>query len=1046
MTDQPTLPISPGQKLQLKNSPTDYVEFTGEINSSGKNIFIKVRYPNGSVKMLPYSQVLPIEEGSQNALEQIARGCFGSIDDLKRLMTFEKLKGSLNEIVYSMEAAQVDFYPYQFKPVLKFIRSPLQRLLLADEVGLGKTIESGLIWLEMQARRQAKRLLIICPPTLTDKWEMELKDKFLIEAIQVDFAGFKKKFEEFEKNGIAEEFVLISTYPALRPPKFAREYLRHAPEGQEQELNAKIHLLQKIKFWDNSEYFPFDLIIFDEAHYMRNSSTASHMLGEALSAAAQGVLCVSATPINNQSEDLHSLLSLIDADFFSSQATFGSLMAINRPTVQAATCLSRNPIDFDQLRLYLKEMEDNAYVQNSPYFELLKKNVIKLEGQISPDLDLIAQTQNFAEKLNILGSYINRTQRRQVEEKRPLRESRVYTITYNPIERNFYDAIEQSIRTKCMITQSEFSILSLISRQLMATSSLSAYAESLLKKHEEEDCLFEIFGVENKEDSENTLPFPEEYSLVSIPNPKLLADHDSKFFSLVNIIKEYHGERIVIFAYYHATLHYLFQRLTSLGIKASMIHGKTQLDERWREIDRFKNGETHIFLSSEVGSEGIDLQCAHILINYDMPWNPMRVEQRIGRIDRVGQESQILYIINFNIENTVQQRVYERLHEKLFFFSNTLGDMEVILGKEIRQLTLDLFTSRLTPEQENQRIAQTAQALYNKMNQMRMLEDQSLELVGLSDYIQHKIEEDHSNGRYLRPEELENYLKDFFGRHFPGTLIQPDTPAQGCLRLQLTDDARRELNLFIGNDRSRLARSLRQFPLNITFDRNVMKSLSQEKKRNINFINHLSPLIRWITSYYKEHGHNLCRTTALTVSIPSLPEGIYVFDIHLWEIEGILPYKSLNYGIRNIMNGKMLLLDDAELIFKELLLNGDDWVYQNNIQETYICNHLKELDTALEEKFFEELENFQAENDTLYKIREERIKDIFLPRIEQHKQTLISLNERGLSKMIPARKGLIRSTEKAMERQLTELQRKSELIPQASSIAMGIFFNSWQDN
>ena len=98
--------------------------------------------------------------------EKIAAGQFGRPDDLRRRMTFEKLKGSLSEFIYSMDAAEIDFLEYQFKPVLKFVESPNERLLLADEVGLGKTIEAALIWLELQARRDARRLLVVCPKML----------------------------------------------------------------------------------------------------------------------------------------------------------------------------------------------------------------------------------------------------------------------------------------------------------------------------------------------------------------------------------------------------------------------------------------------------------------------------------------------------------------------------------------------------------------------------------------------------------------------------------------------------------------------------------------------------------------------------------------------------------------------------------------------------------------------------------------------------------------------------------------------------------------
>lgn len=1041
---QTTLPITPGQKLQLKNSPAEIVEFTGKVIPVGKNTFVEVMYPNGVKRKMLFDMVLPLDENSQDPLEQIARGCFGRIDDLKRLLTFEKLKGTLHEIIYSMEAAQVDFYPYQFKPVLKFIRSPTQRLILADEVGLGKTIESGLIWIEMQARRQARRLLVICPPTLMDKWENELKDKFLVDALQVDFAGFKKKVDAFMINGPGEEFALISSYAALRPSKDTLDSLRH-PNRDDTDLPPKARLLKKLKYWEEQDNFPFDLVIFDEAHYMRNSGTASHMLGEALSGAAQGVLCVSATPVNNKSEDLHSLLTLVDAGFFSSQASFGELVYKNKPAVQAATCLARDPIDYERLNGCLAGMERSDYVRDSPLFDKLKQNVANMQALGKPSYEMVSRTTDLAEKLNILGTYINRTRRRQVEVNRPVRRPHICTIRLTETERRFYDAIDQHIRNLCQRSTSEFSTLALISRQLMAASSLPAYAQSLLGKQDENISLFEIFGIEDsderQEKSINLLPV-EDFSSYAIPCPKKLAACDSKFARLRKIIQNFNGERIIIFAYYHATLLYLLTRLRGIGLKVGMISGRSSMEERITEIQRFTSGEIQIILSSEVGSEGIDLQCSHIVVNYDMPWNPMRVEQRIGRIDRVGQQSPILHIINFNIDNTIEQRVYDRLYQKLGQFGDTLGDMEEILGREIRQLTIDLFSSRLTPEEENERIEQTARALFNRMEQMNKLEEQSSELIGLSDYIQRKIEEDHGLGRYIRPEEMEDYVQDFFGRHFLGTLIQRDVPVPGCLHLRLSAEARDDLNRFMARDQSLMARSLRPDPLTITFDRAVMKNLPLHQKRRIAFVNHLSPLIRWITSYYKDHGHNLCRTSALMTTIPSLEEGIYVFSVQLWEIKGLIPYQKLSYGIKNIETGENLSQHEAENVYTTLLASGKDWIYRNEIPEDFLRDNLKDLDEKMEQDFYEEVEFMQAENETMYNIRSERIKNIFLPRIEQHKEILKKLEEEGKHKTIPARKGQLRKTEDNMKRQMAELDKRAVFEPQCGNIAMGLFYNN----
>ncbi len=1038
-----TLPFLPGQTLQLKNSPADYVVFTGESVFIGKNIFITVRYPNGIQKKILSTSVLPIDGASQDPLAQISHGCFGNIGDLKRLITFEKLQGTLNDVIYSMEAAQVDFYPYQFKPVLKFIKSPTQRLILADEVGLGKTIESGLIWIEMQARSQAKRLLVICPPTLMDKWEMELRDKFLIDAQQVKFKDFKKKFAEFQKNRSAEEFALISSYPSLRPSKKDCEKLRRSSASTDGSLSPKAKLLEEIQSWDDIDTLPFDLIIFDEAHYMRNSSTSSYLLGKILSSASQGVLCVSATPINNKNDDLRSLLSFIDEDFVRSQKIFERQIESNRPSVLLQMYLSQNSIDFTKVNQCLENMEKNNYIRGSKLFEKIKITIKNLGKNSS--FDRAYEAIRLAEKLDIFGDYISRTRRKQVEENRPLRDPCVYTVEYTDIERAFYDDIEKNIRIQCRKNQSVFSCLALIMHQLMAASCLPAYASNLHDKIQDEDCIFEQFGdltLDEDYDDLNVqnIPVPSILDPSKIPDPKRLEQSDSKFKKLSEIIKNYNKESIIIFASFHATLHYLFRRLKELNLKVSMIYGKTSKEDRWKEIERFTNGDTQILLSSEVGSEGIDLQCAHILINYDMPWNPMRVEQRIGRIDRVGQKSKILHIINFNIEDTIEKRIYEKLHKKLEYISNVFGEMEAILGKEIRQLALDIFSSSLTPAQENERIENTKRAIITQMEQMHILEEESVQLVGLSQYIDKKIQEYHGNGHYIQPAELENYLKDFFGRYFKGTLIQDNSPAPGCLQLRLTEDAKSALNQFMQNNRSRMAQNLRRFPLYLTFDRNTMKGLSVRQKQHVSFITHLSPLIRWITTYYKENGHNLCRTSALRTSTSLLPKGDFVFDIHLWEFKGIRSYKKLCYGIRNVTNGENISFYESEKIFNDLLKNSRD-LLQNNFTTTSIHENINYLEVEMSENFSREFEMFQDENETMYNIRKQQIEEYFNAQIKSIEQAIQTLQQKNSIKMIPLQEARRDKAEQTMQTKLNELRQMSTVDVQESTVAMGIFLN-----
>ncbi|MEA3364106.1 MAG: SNF2-related protein, partial [Candidatus Hydrogenedentes bacterium] len=182
MTTEPSLPFSVGDWLIDTRNPGQPGQFTGKTSLAGSFTMVELAFPDGSTTLRPSHVLKPLSKQPPTVKDRLLAGDFGRASDLKRVITYEKLKGTVHEVIYSMEAAQIDFYPYQFKPVMKIINAPTERLILADEVGLGKTIESALIWLELQARRQAKRLLVVCPKTLAEKWREELRQKFLIDA------------------------------------------------------------------------------------------------------------------------------------------------------------------------------------------------------------------------------------------------------------------------------------------------------------------------------------------------------------------------------------------------------------------------------------------------------------------------------------------------------------------------------------------------------------------------------------------------------------------------------------------------------------------------------------------------------------------------------------------------------------------------------------------------------------------------------------------------------------------------------------------------
>lgn len=1001
---------------------------------------VQLSYPGGSTSWRPLACLEAMSQSGSNSIEDRLRaGHFGLIRDLKRLVTYEKLKGALHEVIYSMEAAQIDFYPYQFKPVLKFINSPTERLIIADEVGLGKTIEAALIWLELQARRQAQRLLVICPKILADKWRDELRSKFLFDARVVNFSELEEELSELRRTGPSHSFVLIATYTGLRPPKAELRLLREPPDVEPQG-SLKTKLLRELHHWSLG-YDPFDLVIFDEAHYMRNPATTTFSLGSNLAANAGAVLCVSATPVNNSNTDLHSLLRLTDESFFETQGMFEELLEANRPSVQAGNALSRMPLDKAMLETAVKGMSSSPFINQSPLFKQFLEKLSELDPA---NKSQVAKCQDLAEKLNLLGGYVNRTRRVQVKEHRPLRDPSVLLVEYSPEEMQLYRTILQIVREKCRQDSRPFHVFQVIGLQLRAASCLPVLAQEIRDGRfgTPEDLFGEAMGEEIYDDIFDDNPGEE---LTAAGLDKLLAydfeEHDSKYRELKRMLTDIvPDEKVIIFAYYRPTLAYLRRRIMNEGINVAVIHGGIPNDARWEEIERFKDPRgPRVLLSSEVGSEGIDLQFCRVMANYDLPWNPMRVEQRIGRIDRVGQQAKHLSIINFKVRDTIEERLYDRLHSKLERFANSLGDLEAVIGNEVQRLTVELLSKELTPEQESRLMEQSEQVIEQRLLQVQALEESGDALIALSDYVQRKIEEDRAKGRYMQPDELEDYLTDFFEREYQGCQINFNTPFQGCLNIKLINDAQYSLANFIREDRSLSARPLRQREFNITFKRDIIQNMPLSQKKSVHFINHLSPLIRWITKTNQERAHSFFNVSAIMLKYPDLTPGDYCYRVERWTLKGLTKREMLAYGVRSLNEGRIMSEGEAEALFQHLLRQGRDWTYADCDNNTLVSAH-RMLERDLADRFSAAAEDFNAENTTAYQIKVQRVQSMFDRRIAQHEQRLRTLREAGReARMIRPAEGLLQNAIKNKEQRLHELKDKARVDMEQAEVAAGVF-------
>lgn len=1019
------------------NNPSRIGIATGRLKSLGGILLVEVAWGSTDREYIPSPLLKPFNGETVTIESKIAAAEFGGAEDLRRLLTFEKLKGSLHDFLYSMEAAGIDFLEYQFKPVLKFIESPTERLLIADEVGLGKTIEAALIWLELRARRDARRLLVVCPKMLARKWRMELRDKFNIPAEIGSFNQLRQSFTDFKREGRALRFAWICTYSGLRPTKADIQNL----EDLELKLSERGQFLRDVG--DLSSDIPlFDLVIFDEAHYMRNSATTQSKLGTVLGGAAGALLLVSATPVNNGNRDLFTLLRLLDADFFENERLFQSLLEENRPAVQALNALSAVPPDIGLARSCTDELAYSSFIGKS---ELLGKLRETLNDLANRDHSSLIAAQEMAERLNILGSYVTRTRRVQVKERQPIRDPHPVKVEFTLTERKFYAAITQMVRMRVAQAGKTFSAFHLVMPQQRMASCIpamvNAYRSGELGDFEEllsesfdigEDDMPEDDSGENQQSLDDLLAEFASYDFEA---------NDSKYKKLrEQLLEPLGGQKIIIFSYFKGTLFYLQRRLEADGISCALIHGGIlNQDERDAEIARFRDSENvRVLLSSEVGSEGIDLQFCHILVNYDLPWNPMRVEQRIGRIDRVGQEADRLVIVHFKIAGTIEDRLYTRLHDKLLRFQNSIGDLEPIIGKEIQDLTIDLLRQDLTPEEEEARIEKTERVLTKRIEETRKLEESGESLLAHADYIASRVDQNRDLGRFVSAEDLKQYIDDFFANNFPGSRVQWDYPITGAFRLELTFKAHDALTDYLHLQKLQAPSEMQTRNITGTLLPELVKKKQTVSQRPLVLINHLSPLIRWITYQNQQREGAFYEVSALRLSSTSLQPGIYGYRIERWRLKGLRGREVLSYAC-SPLGGQIMQSNVAEQTMHHVLKQAETWRYPEYPRDVALAT-LKALGDSLQDRFNAMHEEFRIRNATLASIQRAQIENHFRRRRELDERRIATARARGRaeSKIRMFTTNIERDQELAAKR-LRDLENKATISFTCQEVAAGIF-------
>ncbi|KXK00879.1 MAG: superfamily II DNA/RNA helicase [Acidobacteria bacterium OLB17] len=652
-------------------------------------------------------------------------------DQFHAYLTAVQIKYPGLSALYSLNAARIDFIPYQFRPVLRFIRSDRSRLLIADGVGVGKTIEAGLILRELQARRDIRSVLVICPrPLVTEKkWHNEMK-RFDERFNHLDGASLRNCMNEMDVDGVWPE----QQRKIIIPYSLFDESLLYG-SGRKGTGKWKIGLL------DLDPPPRFDLVIVDEAHHIRNQDTFRHKAVKFFCDHAEAVVFLTATPIQLGSKDLFVLLNTLRPDLIIDQESFAHMAEPNPFINQAVSAMRSQAPDWQNLAMEALDQAAStpwgrAILRHNPDFGRVRSEL--LEGGITHEerIRMISDTEG----MHTFAGIINRTRRRDIGNF-TVRKPETVDVPFTPAQQHLHDEllriqaeifsqIHNGVNVKFMMTT--------IRRQAASCLfGLAPLLEDILNRHLDE------LSWEEADDS----GIPEYEAIAPIENQiqtllraaRSLEPTDPKLEALRNLLREKQdlpNNKVMLFSSFRHTLAYLFDHLSKDGFRVGLVHGGTPDEDRVSLRARFEKPKEDadcldLLLFSEIGCEGLDYQFCDCIVNYDLPWNPMRVEQRIGRIDRNGQKSESVAIINLITPGTVDADIYQRCLVRIGVFNNALGGSEEILGEITREIKNIAESFELSDDDRKRKLQQLADNKILLIQEQEELEQKQTELFGI---------------------------------------------------------------------------------------------------------------------------------------------------------------------------------------------------------------------------------------------------------------------------------------------------------------------------
>lgn len=1023
-----------GQRVRLKSAPDREGVLTGK-EQPGRRRRLQVDFQSSKEYVLEGN--LELVEDDLDIYDLLERGRYGSLSNLRGAITHSRLTGRLADVIYSMEATNTEFFAYQFKPVLNFLESTSRGILIADEVGLGKTIEAGLIWTELRARFDASKLLILCPAMLRDKWKAELSHRFGIRSELYNANELHALLKE-HREGTRDDFAAICSLQGLRPPR-----------DWSDESNDKRSAALLARFLEENEADDplFDCVVIDEAHYLRNPESQTHKLAALIRPVSEHVILLSATPIQLKSEDLFHLLRIIDEENFQFKSAFDDVLRANEPIVELASLLRAETFTESEFNIHLNLCLSHPMFKTNRQLKSLLDNP-PTEAQLS-DVEYTERLAARIERTNLLARSVTRSRKRDVQENRVERVPKSIKIEMNGVEREFYNTVTEEVRRYCnQYDLFEGFLLTIPQRQVC--SSIPAALRAWQKKIEiDNELVFETAGEELEVRRRVKVgPLVEKLASMAkeLASYEQLRAFDSKYTMLItnlsNYWRKYPDKKVILFSYYRETLFYLQERLAEDGLEVQLLVGGMK-ENKQEVIDKFSESLTsRILLSSEVASEGVDLQFSSLLINYDLPWNPMRVEQRIGRIDRIGQKEKSILIWNLFYEDTLDDRVYSRLFERLDIFRYALGDMEAVLGERIRKMTYEILSHDLTPEQEVDRIRQTQLAIAAEKRQQEELEDEAGQLAAHGDYVLNKVSAAKEMRRFIDGRSLWVYVKDFIQHNYSGCQLLAVCNDPLTIEIDLSHAARNDLAQFVERNKAlggtKLSRASTGDSLTCIFDNKV-----DFGKRTYEVINQTHPLIRFIAQKMKmDSFHPLIAAKIDVKKSDGLEKGVYIVSARRWSTSGSRSIEKLVYRGVSLSSGKILKENDAERVISNAVLYAHEWDGAGSeLDGNSVVSRFREVVDLLDDDFDEYCQAMDYENRDRVDYLITTLKNHTNTQISRIRNTNIELMSSGSDKqqrIIKANEGRIKKLHDYQEAKLVQYEKKVDISSSPSDVITGV--------